>query len=553
MKWFNCVKIRIVLVGVVAAIVLGGGSARADFTFGEPINLGPGFNRGMQDMGASLSTDGLSLFFTSRRSGGLEGYDIWVAARATVNDDWSEPVKLGPAVNMTDHSEWDPSISSDGLELYFSRGPAKTNHDLYVTTRATTNDEWCTAVNFGEMINSSAEDGDPCISTDGLSLYFSSTRTGGEGGRDLYVTTRLTKNDAWSTPVNLGPIINSSTDDIAPSITSDGLTLIFSSKRPGKYSNPCDLWITRRRTTSDPWGEPINLGPFINTNDLDYADISPDGQTLYIYCWDRPGGYGWYDIWQTSIIPIVDFNADGIVDSADMCVMIDHWGEDYSLCDIGPTPSGDGIVDVEDLKVLAEHLFEKVDDPTLVAHWALDETEGMSAIDSVGDNDALVIGGAVWQPSGGQVDGGLRLDGISGCAIINPILNPAREPFSIIAWDKGGAPGQVIVSQQVIVNWLALDAEGKLMTELKSSDQLAGPLLSETVINDGQWHRIGLVWDGSHRKLCVDGVAVAEDTQPGLEGSQMGLYVGVDKNYAPGTFFSGLIDDIRIYNRAVQP
>ncbi len=165
MKWFNCVKIRIVLVGVVAAIVLGGGSARADFTFGEPINLGPGFNRGMQDMGASLSTDGLSLFFTSRRSGGLEGYDIWVAARATVNDDWSEPVKLGPAVNMTDHSEWDPSISSDGLELYFSRGPNKTNHDLYVTTRETTNDEWCIAVNFGEMINSSAEDGDPCIST----------------------------------------------------------------------------------------------------------------------------------------------------------------------------------------------------------------------------------------------------------------------------------------------------------------------------------------------------------------------------------------------------
>jgi hypothetical protein len=57
--------------------------------------------------------------------------------------------------------------------------------------------------------------------------------------------------------------------------------------------------------------------------------------------------------------PIVDLNGDGIVDSADMCIIVDHWGENYPLCDIGPTPFGDGIVDVEDLIVLAEHLFEE--------------------------------------------------------------------------------------------------------------------------------------------------------------------------------------------------
>jgi predicted secreted protein/N-acetylneuraminic acid mutarotase len=57
-------------------------------------------------------------------------------------------------------------------------------------------------------------------------------------------------------------------------------------------------------------------------------------------------------------VPSPDFNGDGIVDSADMCIMVDHWGEDYSLCDIGPTPLGDGVVDVQDLIVLAEHLFE---------------------------------------------------------------------------------------------------------------------------------------------------------------------------------------------------
>jgi len=88
---------------------------------------------------------------------------------------------------------------------------------------------------------------------------------------------------------------------------------------------------------------------------------------------------------------------------------------------------------------------------------------------------------------------------------------------------------------------------------LKCTGRSAGHLYSETVITDGQWHRIGLVLDGSHRTLYVDGVAVAEDTQPGLESSQMGLYIGVGKNYDAGTFFSGLIDDIRIYNRAVNP
>jgi len=53
-------------------------------------------------------------------------------------------------------------------------------------------------------------------------------------------------------------------------------------------------------------------------------------------------------------------NGDGIVNVADMCVMVDHWGENYSLCDIGSMPWGDGVVDVQDLIVLAEHLFEEV-------------------------------------------------------------------------------------------------------------------------------------------------------------------------------------------------
>ncbi len=91
------------------------------------------------------------------------------------------------------------------------------------------------------------------------------------------------------------------------------------------------------------------------------------------------------------------------------------------------------------------------------------------------------------------------------------------------------------------------------MTELASSGEDGAPLQSQKVITDGQWHRVGLVWDGSQRTLCVDGVAVAEDTQNGLAASTSGLYIGVGNDYAPGTFFSGMIDDVRIYNRVVKP
>jgi len=250
--------------------------------------------------------------------------------------------------------------------------------------------------------------------------------------------------------------------------------------------------------------------------------------------------------------PPPDFNGDGVVNGADAALLVDHWLTDDPSFDIAPWPCGDGIVDTQDLLVLAESIGE-VQDPTLTAHWALDEAQGMTAHDSVNGNDDSVFGDALWQPDGGKIGGALELDGIDDCILSGFGLNPADGPFSILAWVKGGAPGQTIVSVPATANWLMLDAEGRLATELTSAGRVRGTLTSETDITDGAWHRIGLVWDGSQRRLCVDEDVVAED-MPGLWSTPgASMYIGVGQGYTAGTFFSGLIDDVRIYARAVEP
>jgi hypothetical protein len=193
-------------------------------------------------------------------------------------------------------------------------------------------------------------------------------------------------------------------------------------------------------------------------------------------------------------------------------------------------------------------------DFSLMAHWKLDETGGAIVHDSVAGKDGALSGNPIWQPAGGKIDGALQLDGADDYVSTPFVVNPADGPLSVFAWIKGVAPGQVIISQIGAVSWLAAGAsQGKLMTELKSSGRLGGPLFSEAVIIDGDWHRVGLTWDGSTRILYVDDVEVAKDTQSGLAGSTGGLYIGAEGNLSPGSFWSGLLDDVRIHSRAAAP
>jgi hypothetical protein len=417
-------------------------------------------------------------------------------------------------------------------------------------------------VNLGATVNSSSYDTMPSISADGLVLFFMSGRAGGLGGDDLWFTSRATKNDPWDSPVNLGATINSSLNEACPDISADGRMLFFSDHmlgpfRPGGYGGQ-DIWITTRATTNNPWGEPMNLGPVINSSDWEFSpNISADGSTLY-FASMPPGGTGNADIWQAPIIPVVDLNGGGIVNLKDFSKLAQYWGQNESSVDIAP-PIGDGTVDFQDLAVFAEYwLF----DFSLIAHWKLDETEGTTAYDIAGDNDGTLNGGPIWQPSGGKVNGALQLDGTDDYVSTPFILNPSSGPFTTIAWVKGGSPGQVVVSQQSSIfvprgkDWLCADpTEGKLMTALTDDSPSTSPLVCEFVITDGDWHYIAVTWDGSRRCLYADGIKVAEDSSPlaNLVSSDKGLNLGAGRNRSSGSFWSGLIDDVRIYNRAVTP
>ncbi|MHC4564446.1 MAG: M56 family metallopeptidase [Planctomycetota bacterium] len=162
------------LLAALACVVLTNAYvAKADFTFGTPTNLGLTVNSWAGDDMPSISADGLELYFGSNRSGGSGDFDLWVTTRDTKDDEWYPPMNLGPTVNT------------------------------------------------------SARDHCPSVSADGLSLFFESNRAGGAGSADIWVTTRDAKDDPWGAAVNLGPAVNGPSGDACPSISSDGLSLFF--------------------------------------------------------------------------------------------------------------------------------------------------------------------------------------------------------------------------------------------------------------------------------------------------------------------------------------
>ena len=226
-----------------------------DAPWGPATNIGPAINTTSNERSPSLSFNGRLLFFATDRAGGAGGFDIWLSWRADPTDDqgWQAPVNMGTAINTT---------ATDAGPAFLEGGDARRLHKG----------------RFPAAIPQ---------------LFMSSNRAGGPGGLDLYVGSVP---GGWSGPATLIAELSSPQADLTPTIRRDGREIIFATNRPGVLGG-FDLWQSYRKSGNDLWSEPTSLGPLVNSESLDlFPSLSSDAATL-IFQSNRAGGFGGSDLY----------------------------------------------------------------------------------------------------------------------------------------------------------------------------------------------------------------------------------------------------------------
>jgi hypothetical protein len=206
------------------------------------------------------------MIFGSTRLGGKGNWDLWQTTRSAIGQEWSDPVNLD-TIN-TRGGEGTPSLSKDGLTLYFSSGccgsvrPGSRDSDIWYSARETINSQWSPPVRM-EEVSAVGLDAYPSISEDGLTLYWMSHRTSSYGIEDIYVSTRESVTGRFGKPLNLGPVINTPNADFSPFISADGTLYLTSNVIRGVA--PWWLWQAAPRVAT--------LGDFNADDVLNVADL----------------------------------------------------------------------------------------------------------------------------------------------------------------------------------------------------------------------------------------------------------------------------------------
>lgn len=261
-------------------------------------NAGLNVNTEYPEYSPVISADEQTLIFTSRRpstTGGLKDErdgmyfeDIYMCTRT--DSGWSKAVPMGNNINTPGH-EATIGISADGQQLLIYKDDAG-DGNVYLSRLMGEN--WMTPQKLGENVNSKSWEPSACMTPDGNTLYFTSTREGGFGGRDIWKSIRL-PNGEWAKPINAGPKINTPYDEDAPAILADGLTLYFSSNGPASMGG-FDIMYSVFNPDSG-WGTPVNVGYPVNTTDDDIFFVpTPDNKHAYYSSASSPNGKGEKDI-----------------------------------------------------------------------------------------------------------------------------------------------------------------------------------------------------------------------------------------------------------------
>ncbi|MDE0394503.1 MAG: hypothetical protein OYK82_06970 [Gammaproteobacteria bacterium] len=288
---------RKILAATGAVLWLAAGSAvaaqDAALGLGAPVNMGRVVNSGAVDTEPTFSSDGSTMYFSCHDRRDPAGADICVSYR-DADGAWTAPEIVGPPISSPEWREQEPLLSPDGTELYImsDRPGGMGSVDIWVSEWE--GNGWGELRNLGAPINS--EFADHCLyfaGPDWEIAYWTSTRPGGYGGNDIWMSERV--DGEWQEPVNLGPLVNSEASDHHSLPSADGNSLYITSNREGGYGLE-DIYVTTRNAAGE-WGPLVNLGPLVNTETNDRCPaFSPDYTRFY---WDteRAGGAGAKDLW----------------------------------------------------------------------------------------------------------------------------------------------------------------------------------------------------------------------------------------------------------------
>lgn len=268
-----------------------------------PINLGAGVNSPFNDASPTVSKDGRSLYFASNRLSGNN--DLYVSHWDDAASEWGAAVNLGPIVNSaaTEFSP-NLSRDGHWLFFHGDRQPGgfTPGVDIWASYREHVHDDfaWQAPLNLGDGVNAPGLDTTPSFVENGDAgapqLFFASNRTNPLVGAavDIYVSDLMA--DGTFGPARLVPELSSPLQDPGLSVRFDGLEVFLFSARAGGLGG-FDLWTATRETVFDRWSQPTNLGPLVNTTSNENTPhITADRQTLY-FTSNRPGGMGGTDLY----------------------------------------------------------------------------------------------------------------------------------------------------------------------------------------------------------------------------------------------------------------
>ncbi len=268
-------------------------------------NLGTDINSEHDDAMPSITADGKTLIFTSRRSdtkgGGIDPNtgqyydDIYMATWNDEKGTWNPATNDVGDLNTSGHDAC-LSISPDGNTIFVYRNiPTITGSgDIFYSTKRA-DGKWNTPKTIGKPVNSSYFESYACLSPDGNTLYFVSEKKDGYGNADIWKSKKIGKN-LWRNPVNLGPVINSEEDELGVFMHPDGKTLFFTSNGHNTMGG-YDVFMSQMKPDS-LWTEPLNLGYPINStkDEINFA-MTSDGKKAYVSS-RKDGGLGGADIYE---------------------------------------------------------------------------------------------------------------------------------------------------------------------------------------------------------------------------------------------------------------